>query len=258
MKQKFLKDLADKFFLRFHMSLILTLMVSSGFFSSKILYNLGVENLTLRYSLSFLISYLMFFLCIRIWLFYVFSTRSENNDSFDWWDFDLWFKGSRSKAPGWKSGEGKFSGGGASSSFDKASLAESKMAVIAPPVSKSSGLGFDLDLDADVAPLVVVLLVVGFILIALGSFAYLVFNAPMVLGDVAFQLALSLGILKNEERKSHPFEWMSEAFKKTWGFALVILILIMATTLTINHYKPEITKSSEIKEWLLGIKNEQI
>lgn len=250
--QQFIKNLADKFFLRFHMSLILSLTLFSGFLSSRGLYSLGIENLTLRYSLSFLISYLCFFGLIRIWLAYIFSTRKDSN-SWDWLDFDLWFNNSK-KSASWKAGGGKFSGGGASGSFDKASTVETKTVAVVPLMDSSSKSlpDLDLDLDGDSAPLVVVLLVLAVIFIALGSAVYLVFNAPAVLGEIAFQLALSLGVLKNSNRQHNPFEWLNSAFKKTWIMATVVLILIIASTLTINHYKPEITKSQEIKEWIFS------
>lgn len=260
-KGQLIKQLTDKFFLRFHMSFMLSLTVLSGYAVTKGLYALGVTNLTLRYSLSFIASYLVFFLLVRIWLYYIFATRnhSENKEN-DWdlWDFDTWFISSGKKVPGaFKGGGGKFSGGGASGSFDSA--AESKVPLVAaayvPPVeSKSSGFDLpdlDLDLDGDAAPLVVVVLVVGVILMAVGSLFYLVFNAPMIMGEIAFQLALSVGVLKSADRKAGPFSWLETAFSKTWPMALVLLILIIATTLTVNHYKPEITKSSEIKAWIL-------
>lgn len=267
MKNQFLKELTDKFFLRFHMSLILSLVVMSGFFSSKALYYLGVTNLTLRYTLSFLISYACFFLFVRIWLWYIFSTRKDKEESSDFWpDFDFWFFSSgKSKSPSWTGKGGGASGGGASSNFGEkaAMVGETKMgAIVAVPnnsSSDSSGISLpsiDLELDEG-APLIVALLVIGVILVAICSLLFLVFNAPVVLGEVAFQLALSIGIIKSADRKAHPFEWLSTSFQKTWYFALGILVLIVATTLTINHYNPEITKSSEIKTWILTKKIEK-
>lgn len=256
-KGQLIKQLTDKFFLRFHMSLMLSLTVLSGYGSAKLLYILGVTNLTLRYSLSFIISYLVFFLVVRIWLYYIFSTRSSSDGDWDLWDFDTWFIGTTKKVPkGFSGGGGKFSGGGASSSFEAAESKAPLMAVLPPMESKSKLDLPDLDLGDDAAPLVVVLLVVGVILVAVGSLFYLVFNAPMVLGEIAFQLALSIGVFKSTDRKAGPFSWLETAFSKTWPMALGILALIMVTTLTVNHYKPEITKSSEIKQWLTGDEHE--
>src|SRR5690606_15170877 len=134
--------LADKFFLRFHMSLILSLTVACGYLSAKGLYLIGLTNLTARYSLSFLISYGCFFLLIRLWLFYIFATRSHDQEKdWDWWDFDGWFIGSSKKvAPAYKGSGGGFSGGGASSSFDGPSSPKPIFGVM-PPVKDST---FDL------------------------------------------------------------------------------------------------------------------
>ena len=255
MKTQYIKELGDRFFLRCHMSLILTAVLLSGFWSSKLLYYLGIHDLTIRYTTSFLISYATFFLCIRLWLWYVVESRKDKTDShWDFWDFDLWFKGKSSSSPSWSGKGGEFSGGGASGSFADGKVNAVIPAVVPPSSSSSSSSSLFKDFDLDIgegAPLVVVLLVLTLLLSALIATAYFVFNAPAILGEIAFQLALSLGVLKSADRKVHPFEWMTMAFKKTWMMAVVILVLICCTTLTIKHYRPDITKSSEIKEWIL-------
>lgn len=257
MQKNFMKELTDKFFLRFHMSLILTLVVMTGFWSSKLLYLMGLENMTLRYSLSFLLSYASFFAFIKIWLWYVFTTRDNQETSWNLLDFDLWFLGSKKSGPSWGGKGGNFSGGGASSSFDKSSGVESKASGFMNFSSKGSSKAssFVPDLDEG-APFVVAFLIIACVFVLLGSALYFVFNAPMILGEIAFELALGIGILKSNTRTSHPFEWMNSAFKKTWLFALGLLILVMTTTLTIHYFKPEITKSSEVKTWLWEIKED--
>lgn len=219
----------------------------TSFWSSKILYTFGVHDLTIRYSLSFLLAYATFFGLVRLWLWYVFSTRTKaSEDSWSFLDFDLWFLGSSNtqSAPSWKGQGGEFSGGGASSSFDGPDTSVS--------LPKSKSFDLDLDMDGEAAPLIVAILVIGFVLVLLGSAFYFIFNAPMILGEIAFELALGVGILKSKNRKTHPFEWLQTALKKTWLFAFGLLLLIVITTLTIKHFNPEITKSSELKTWIMN------
>lgn len=255
-KERFISSLTNSFFLRFHMSLILSIVLFSGFLSSRLFYYWGLENLTMRYSLSFLVSYFIFFLLIKIWLVYIFSSSTDSsinfNDSwFDFWPFTL------GKSNGWSGSGGKSSGGGSSDSWDNPS-SKAQVASIIGSQSSSSSKEFSLDIDdlgKDSAPLVVILLLLAIVLFSVGILLYLVFNAPMVMGDIAFQVALSIGVLKDSSRQNNPINWLSKAFEKTFWIAGIILLLIVVSTLVINYFNPDIHRSQELVEWVFkGLK----
>ncbi len=67
-KRSFLRRIRTRFLVRFHMALILVGTVLSGLLASKTLLESGVAAMVVRYPLAVLLSYLAFFLFVKIWL----------------------------------------------------------------------------------------------------------------------------------------------------------------------------------------------
>lgn len=243
MKQQFIKKLKQKFFIRLHMSLIITATMLSALAFSKIAYYFGWTDLTTRYVGGFLFSYGVFILSIRLWLYYIFKTAPTNNTDLSDGDFlDLWVIGSSKPTnPSYLGRGGDSSGAGASDSWGN----ESK--------SLSSKIT-DIDIgDADEAlPLVLVIAIIAFVFMIFAGGAYLIVEAPLFLGELAFQLALTLGIIKSAQDKQHPVTWLEACVKKTIIPVLIICLLIGMLGKAINYYAPSVTKSSEVIE---AIKN---
>src|SRR5215813_10453339 len=63
--------LVRQFPARLHMSLILTGVFLSGIFTSKVLLELGLRSMLVRYPIAVVCSYLLFFGFVRLWLFFV-------------------------------------------------------------------------------------------------------------------------------------------------------------------------------------------
>jgi hypothetical protein len=68
-KEKFIRRFRKRFLLRFHMSLILMATCLSGALYSKLFLHLSVRDPLLRYPLDAGLSYLLFFLFIKLWLY---------------------------------------------------------------------------------------------------------------------------------------------------------------------------------------------
>src|SRR6185295_15025029 len=66
-KNQFLK----KYFVRFHMSLILAGTIGAGVLTSRALLGFGLDRVMLRYGLDLIAAYAMFLLLVRIWIWYV-------------------------------------------------------------------------------------------------------------------------------------------------------------------------------------------
>jgi hypothetical protein len=66
--------LGQRFFVRWHMSLILAGVVLAGLGASRALLALGVRSLPVRWLLVLGIAYLVFFVLVRLWMAYVAST----------------------------------------------------------------------------------------------------------------------------------------------------------------------------------------
>ncbi|HEY3134418.1 MAG TPA: hypothetical protein VGL29_00060, partial [Blastocatellia bacterium] len=70
-KAQFKHNLLERFFVRFHMTLALSGVCVSGLLVSKLLLELGLRSMLERYLVAVCVSYLFFFLLIRIWLWYI-------------------------------------------------------------------------------------------------------------------------------------------------------------------------------------------
>jgi hypothetical protein len=102
---KLRRHLGQRFFVRWHMSLILAGVVLAGVGASRVLLALGVRSLPVRWLLVLAFAYGVFFLLVRLWIAYVASTwppgleteperapkrRSDGRSSWlDWLHIDL-------------------------------------------------------------------------------------------------------------------------------------------------------------------------
>src|SRR5437762_1661864 len=64
-------QLMQRFWLRFHMTLMLAATVGTGALANKVLLAIPVHSMTARWLLALIISYAAFFAFIRLWLAYV-------------------------------------------------------------------------------------------------------------------------------------------------------------------------------------------
>jgi len=117
----------SRFYLRFHVSLILLFSFSAGVLASKAMLLAGMYPMLWRFPLALVVSYAAFFAGVRVWLAYVganpfSSPRSGIGDNGSGGSFDIgsWGGSGSSSSPSLKGGGGDFSGGGASGSFGDA------------------------------------------------------------------------------------------------------------------------------------------
>ena len=69
-RQRFVRETAARFFLRFHMSLIFAGAAAGGVLASRWLFVSGVDALAERYALAVVGAYFVFFVLVRGWIFY--------------------------------------------------------------------------------------------------------------------------------------------------------------------------------------------
>jgi hypothetical protein len=77
-RARFTGRLAARFFVRFHMGLIFAGTVATAVVVSRLLLAVGVQSLVLRYALTVIGAYALFFVLVRVWIAYV--TRSGPRD----------------------------------------------------------------------------------------------------------------------------------------------------------------------------------
>src|SRR5438874_587643 len=130
--------LEHRFFLRLHMTAILTATILIGLVTTRGLFLLHVNVFWLRYAVAVITAYAAFVGCVKLWLIYI-AARSGGSD---WRGLDSINLTSSGSPSSFSSGGGKFGGGGSSGSWS-----DSRTTLAAAPVvatkssSKSSGGG---------------------------------------------------------------------------------------------------------------------
>ena len=261
-KINFVRILEERLFLRFHMSLILIGTALVGLLASKTLLIAHVDNIVIRYPVAVIVSYLCFFGFMKLWLSYV--TSSSVRKSYDAKDAltdaangipDL-STGSlptRGTFPG--GGGGSSGGGGASGSFDGvASHTDVGAHDILPDTAAHAGHGIG-DAVGDIAGESasglaeeggLILVVLGLVLaIVFGAGLYLVYDAPFILSEVAFDFILAASLIKST-RKIDDSDWKGSVFRTTWKpFVIALLISFFGAYILHANY-PAAHKLSDI------------
>jgi hypothetical protein len=75
-----MRTLPDRFWIRLHMSLILLGVTLSGIASGKLLQLLGV-TIVYRYAITVIVSYAVFLVLIRLWLWLVTPRKQKRRQS---------------------------------------------------------------------------------------------------------------------------------------------------------------------------------
>ena len=212
LKQAFKQKLLKKYFVRFHMSLILGATVASGVLIDKGLLHLDFESMGWRYSISVLGAYAAFFGLVRLWVWYAagIAPRVSDVDLDNLGDAAELLPGRGGGSPhvafsGFHGGDA--GGGGASDLFD------------APSVSTGGG-GLDLSVDLDDGFWILIVLAVLVLVICLAG-GYLIWMAPEILPEVAIEAAIGAGLLR--QVKTDSAGWAARLLWKTW----IPLVMVM-------------------------------
>ncbi len=248
--QKYQSRILRQYFVRFHMSLILAAVIASGVLLSKGLLELGVHSLRLRYPLAVLGSYLVFLLLVRVWMWYV-STRMAASSFFSSsgsggsFSFDGPGGGSGSGGGGFRGfGGGDSGGGGASGSWDS----ESSAAMMAEPIpapATSSGWfpSLDLDIDCDDGFWVLILLA-ALVAAILGAGGYLIYAAPHILPEAAWQALLATS-LHRAAKQTCP-DWRMGVLRSTGIPFAAVLVLATALGWEAHHHCPSAVRLVQV------------
>ncbi|MGE0129803.1 MAG: hypothetical protein AB7U82_17110 [Blastocatellales bacterium] len=260
------------FFVRLHMLLIFGAVILSGVSVSKLLLEFSVVSMPVRYAIAVCIAYGVFFLLVRLWLWYVgitgtksrqrkqSSSNSSSGDSSSGLDINVDFSsGGGSKGSSWSGfGGGKSGGGGASDSWGQPAFLSSDQSFssggsgsswFSGGSSKSSSFGLDdigLDGGDDGCLGVIVLLLLAALLLAIfGAGIYAIYQAPAILAEAAFQAALASGLIRATKRIERG-DWAGSVFKATIIPLVIVLALAVAFGWAAHRYCPAATRVAEI------------
>lgn len=199
--------LLKRYFVRWHMSVILAATVGSGLLIDRVFLHSGFGDMGWRYALSVLGAYGFFFVLVRMWVWYAAGVAVSMSLP-DVWDID---DGIADDDDAMFSGfaGGDSGGGGASDAFDVPALS---------PSGSGGGLNLDVDLDDGFWILLVLALLAA---IVCGAGVYLIWMAPQILPDVALECAVAAGLVKG--LKQPEAGWARRLLWKT-GIPLIVVL----------------------------------
>ena len=254
--EHFKRSFPKRFFVRLHMTVLLFLVCSSGLIASKLLLELGLRSMTVRYLIAVCISYAVFFLLIRIWLWYVGVRRKARRrpsiDLSDGVDLIQLPSDFISNSVGSSGGcdiamggnGGDFGGGGATDFWgENGSVASTSSATGRGSTSGGSGgWGFDFDLGDDGIILIALLLLLAVIF---GAAGYLAYAAPEILSAAAFEALLAAGLIR-ASRKISRQGWVGSVFKATCLPFVIVLLVTGLFGWIVQKHSPHATHLTEV------------
>ncbi|MBL8489401.1 MAG: hypothetical protein JNM82_01325 [Rhodocyclaceae bacterium] len=264
-KRRLAGILGRRFFLRFHISLILAFAFATGLLATRGFLALGLDTLHWRWPLALLLAYGAFLLGLRLWLAYVGLGRYVDDEP-DVDLPDLGFSGGDGSGGGLSLGDGSlaadlpdgglspgsggFGGGGASGDF-------------ATPVAEAdSGGGLlssvklpDADLggaDDGCLYLLVLAAILALLAAVLGVGIFVIWNAPSILAEAAFEAALAAGLVRPTRRIDHP-GWVGGALRGTWKPFALVFAAAMAVAWLAETFAPEARTLPEAIRYILDM-----
>ncbi len=232
------RALSEHFLLRLHMTVILGGTIGAALAVTHLLLIVHLNNLAVRYGIAIGAAFAAFIVFVRFWLWYVAfcaaAAAKRGASKADDWFNALNFSGSgvnvpsfgggSSDGPSLGEGGGKFGGGGASGSWGEPST-QPVLAVAAPQSSGGGGGkvgGFSIpDLGDDGAVVVVAIIFIGAIAVAA---VYLIYAAPVVLSEAAFQATLAVTLTRHAKNMSRS-GWVGSIVRSTALPFLLVLAL---------------------------------
>lgn len=236
-KARFAAWLRDRFFLRFHMGVILASTFVAGLAVTKAFLIAGNTNLAVRYGVAVAASYGAFLLLMQLWIWYVAHDDDHDTDVLDVADgVDLVDSAIRFGADGadvpaaFQGAGGSFGGGGASGSFGEAA---------------SDGVAAVGDGDEGGCAVAVVLALAAVVLTVLVAALYLVYAAPAILAEAAFQALLAPALLP-AARRAEAEGWATGAVRATAVPFVCMLIAAIGFGWAANDLCPDARRMADV------------
>ncbi|MFZ4403328.1 MAG: hypothetical protein ACOYOK_04430 [Pseudobdellovibrionaceae bacterium] len=218
--------------------------IACGVLFSKTLLLFNFSQPMIRYGLAVAVSYLVFFFLIYIWLRWHFGARNkpQTSDSFDIPDLTDAPMNIDLPEPRWAGGGGQFSGGGASSKWE-----DGEPAIVSPDKSAMAKVASLGDLDEGV----VIVLLIAVIIAVSGSAFYVVYQAPEILFEAAFEVFLVADLFR-QGKKIQAEGWTYSIFKRTWLPFSVVLLIALTFGFAIKNQCPAATSFGEYRNLCWG------
>ncbi len=255
-EKRFAAVLQHRFFLRVHMTAMLALTLLAGIFTVRFLNAIGVSILFFRYAIAVIVAYAVFVSSVKLWLWYIgivaaAAAARKTRSSSDWFDaFNISGRGgssigsssgSSAGSAEFGGGGGRFGGGGATGSWGDARTQPSFMTFLSSKGSSGGGGG---DSDSDLGELILIVLAIAVVLAVLASFVWVIWAAPTILSEAAFNAVLAGALAKHANKASHG-SWIGSVIRATAVPFAIILVLAVLLGWYAQHYCPDATSLRE-------------
>ena len=221
------------------MALILLGTVLSGVIFSKMLLAAGLHHVISRFVIVLVLAYVSFFILMKLWLLYLTTSYRKSKIGENLLDAadaatDILEFPSADSLPHAAGHGGGFGGAGASGAWADAgvtpdlpgsdTVTEAASSAV-ESVTEAAGealTGTTEEGGILLLPLIILLLVI------FGGGIYLIYEAPVIMSEAAFELILATTLVKKAWAMDAP-GWMGSVFRATWpAFALTLVITIIA------------------------------
>lgn len=251
-REKVKRYLVQRFYTRFHMSLILSCSALAAMLTNWLLLHGGIHAMWLRYPLAVSVAYLMFLAGVWLWLRYMgLGRRTESKSSLvenlDVTDVPFGNGGGRLELSDAlpRGAGGQFGGGGAHASWDEAGTAGDSAS--SAGVGATSGGFVDLDGEGLILLLLALLLIASVFLLS----GYMLWFAPDILGEAAIGALFAGGLAKSAKRQDNA-DWVAGVVKKTWWPYAIVLALSLAFALYAAAHYPDARTFRQAVEMATG------
>jgi hypothetical protein len=239
-RRRFVGRITARFFVRFHMGLIFGATVAAAVVTSRLLLGIGVDSLMVRYAIAAAGAYLVFFVFVRAWIFHV-TRLAPHNGHLDL--PDSWPSGHGS-GPSFHGGGGQAGGGGASGSFDSSVDEAPVLRTTGNVGGGGKGGGWDLPFDVDDG-LGLVIALIALVACLAGAAIWLVWQAPLILPEAAFEALLAAGLVR-AARRGEARGWARGVLRATIIPFLLVWLAATFVGWAAHRACPEATRLADV------------
>ena len=252
MKQNFKKQFVERVFTRIHMTLILLGTILSGVLYSKVLLIAGLEHILARYVIVLMLAYASFFILMKLWLHYLTGAHRKHCMAENLMDaadavIDIPDFSSADSLSNMAGHGGEFGGGGASGGWADAGCVSETASTVGE--SATGAAGDALSGLADEGGIVLIPLII-FLIVLFGGSIYLIYEAPVIISEAAFQLVLATALIKRA-KKIDKADWIGSVFRATWPAFALTFVITMTAGWVVMTYCPQAIKITDVLKFYL-------
>jgi|GEM_PF-2038485 len=225
---------------RLQMFFILVTVFTVGFLSSYIMVHFDIISMPVRYGAAVSTAYLSFFGCLSLWVWLIKKNKTLgaliDADLVDAVELGVDIIAETGINPLEAAAEAAHNAAGNSSStLNDAGDSD----------SSSVFSFFDIDLD-DGAIVIIIAIIAGALLVMSGYFIY---TAPVFFTEILLDGLIAAGFYRNIKRLQAD-QWLTSAFKKTWYYFLIVLLLYTISGYIIQGIDPRIVTIGDAWKYL--------